>query len=107
VRPPFAQVRMPCGPGVDRAAGWTSEATGSGGDGGAGEAADLLEGPTGEVSWDTGANPRGEGCSMRGADAVAQGSQDGKGTIESCKKSSSVSQVLEKFVRRGKQTHRM
>jgi hypothetical protein len=73
MRPPFTRVCMPCGPGAARAAGQTDGASGSGGDKDAGEAVSMLEGPTGEVAWDTGASPRVEGGSMQGADAVAQG----------------------------------
>jgi hypothetical protein len=51
---PFTWVHMPCRPGAGRAAGGTGS---FGGDGGAGEAVGLLEGPASEVAEDTGANP--------------------------------------------------
>jgi hypothetical protein len=88
---PFARVHMPCRPGAGRIAGGAGD---FGGDGGAGEAVGLLEGPASEVARDTGANPRVEGSSMREADMIAQGRQDGRSTIESYKKSRSVSIVF-------------
>jgi hypothetical protein len=81
---------------------WGQWGRGFGGDGGAGEAVGLLEGPIGEVAGNTGANPRVEGGSMREADAIAQWHQDGRSTIDSYKKSRSVSIVFGEVCEKGK-----